>query len=91
MIFSALVMLCDVDDVCDEHHCVECARLTDIYTNLTHDFRIAITAAAGLVSVHDLDKLQDSSLAARRTLQQHKLTHHPKRHEETNTARARVF
>ena len=67
------------------HRCVECSRLTSIYTSLTLKFRIALTEAAGRVSVDDLDDLRNSSLEARRILQQHQLSHSPVRQQETTT------
>ena len=57
-------------------HCIECAELWDVYTNLRFKYRIAM--AAGMVSDEDINKLRDVSELARRTFEEHKMTHDPK-------------
>jgi len=56
--------------------CIECTELWDVYTNLRFKYRIS--KSVGKVSDDDINTLRDASELARRTFEEHKVTHDPK-------------
>jgi len=57
---------------------MECTELWDVYTNLRFKYRIAMAVGARRVSDNNINKLRDASELARRTFDEHKMTHDPK-------------
>ena len=56
--------------------CIECTELWDVYTNLRFKYRIS--KSLGKVSDDDINTLCDASELARRTFEEHKVTHEAK-------------